>query len=832
MNQHVFITKKQFLLITWLFVILSISSVQAMIPAQIHFQGMLTDSEGKIVAKDQHVIIFSIWDKQSPSSESTPLWKERHLVTVENGVYSVLLGSHVLFADPDQDPSTDDALSFADPYFLDIQYKDRSLTSKGKLFPLTTVWNAFRAKTSEGRLVTHVKNDHIIQASDDIVFAQNGSQITLPKASNNKGRQISIKKSDNINKGLSIRCQANDQIIASQTSHAASAAITLTHAYEEISLVSDGNIWWGMGQNYISMDQLDLTDQIESNEIKNGSITTIDIAPDAGIAYKQLSLLESIKGSDIVQGEIKASHIHAQSISNVHIADSAQIAYSKLELNGHIGQADLKPESVDSKIIKDGSLKDSDIAEDAHIQYQKLNLMHAIQNTDLTPDSVDSETIKDGSVVDSDIAEDAQIQYQKLNLVRAIQHSDLKANTVDSEIIQNKTIRDIDIANNARIQYNKLKLTDSIRTIDIQDQTITPSKMNHLHSMGLKNQALTSDGRGGFQWKHMNVLDHVYVVGAGSVFETISDAIAEAKKHQDPVLIKVGPGVYNEQVVTRFKTCIEGAGQGLTIIRFHGGEQGTSSSATVVGYSDVELRNLTIISDASTTKLPNAIGLYNLSSVLLKNLTIKVLGGTAYNYGIYNDRCLPVINDVNVRVRSTVTEESWNYGIYNEYADAHIENVNIQAWGGDRTFGLANKSSFPVIFHTHVTASAGVMKNRGIWNESSSPKIFYSEVIVSGVCHDNYGIENYNNSSPIIKDSLIKAVGLTSYGLYQWGSSQDAIRIYSSSMSGETNSIYGNNAQFLIVNSQLEGSISAQVRCISSFDRDFFPLDQNCLPSH
>jgi hypothetical protein len=790
MSQHVFITRQKFLLLTWLLFIFSISGVQAKIPAQIYFQGMLTDSEGKIVARGQHVIIFSIWDKQSPSSESRPLWKERHLVTVENGVYQVLLGSHISFTDPDQKPSTDDALSFADPYFLDIQYKDRSLTTKGKLFPLTTVWTAFRARTAEGHLVTRVNNDHRIQASDDVIFAQGGCQITLPGASNNKGRQISIKKADNTNKGVSIRCLANDQIIAPQTANNASVAITMTRAFEEISLISDGHIWWGMGQHYISMDQIDLTDRIESKDIKNGSITNLDIAAEAGIAYNKLSLIASIQGNDIIDRTIKASHIQPQSITNMHLADSAKIAYSKLTLSGHVG------------------------------------------HSDLTPESVDSTNIKDGSIIDTDIAENARIQYQKLNLVRAIQHRDLKANTVDSEIIQNKTIRDIDIANNARIQYDKLKLTDSIRTIDIQDQTITPSKLNHVHSMGQKNQALTSDGRGGFQWRHMNALDHVYHVGAGSVFETINDALAEINKHQEPVLIKVGPGVYNEQVITRFKTCIEGTGQGITIIRFHGGEQGTSESATVVGYSDVELRDISIISDASTTKLPNAIGLFNLSSVRLRHVTISAFGGTAYNYGIYNDRCEPVLNDVNVRVRSTVTEESWNYGIYNEYADAHIENVNIQAWGGDRTFGLANKSSFPVIFHTHVTASAGVMKNRGIWNESSSPKIFYSEVIVSGVCHDNFGIENYNNSSPIIKDSMIKAVGLTSYGLYQWGSSQEAIRIYSSSMSGETNSIYGSNAHFLITNSQLEGSINAQVRCISSFDRDFFPLNQNCLPSH
>lgn len=789
MNQYLFIIKNRLFWITWLLFFLLVNGIQAKIPAQIHFQGMLTDNEGNIVENGQHVLIFSIWDQQSQFTQQKPLWTERHLITVENGVYSILLGAHVPFDDPDQNPSTDDALSFAVPYYLDIQYKDRSLTSKGKLFPLTTVWTAFRANTSEGRLVKKVSKDQTIQANEDIIFAQSGIQLTLPDAANNKGRLITIKKADNQTKSVAIHCQANNQIIAPQTAHTESTSITLTQAFEELSLISDGHSWWGMGQNYFSLDQIDLTDQINASSIKNGSITGMDISPQAGITYEQLSLFQSIKGSDLADGAIKSPQIHSQSISNIHIIDSAGIAYSKLALAGHISSTDLKSESVDSNIIKNGS------------------------------------------IINSDIADDAQIQYEKLKLVRAIQYKDLKPNIVDSEIIKNKTIRDIDISNNARIQYNKLELTDSIRTIDIQDQTITPSKLNHLHSMGHKNQALTSDGRGGFHWKNMDVLDHVYVVGAGSIYETINDALAMAKMHQEPVLIKVGPGVYNEQIVTRYKTCIEGAGQGITTIRFHGGEQGSLASATVVGYSDVELRNLTIISDATTTKLPNAIGLYNLSSVNLRYVTVKSLGGTAYNYGIYNDRCHPVINNVIVDVRSTVTEESWNYGIYNEYANAHIENVEIQAWGGDRTFGLANKSSFPVIFHTHITASAGVMKNRGIWNESSSPKILYSEVIVSGVCHDNFGIENYNNSSPIIKDSMVKAVGLTSYGLYQWGSSQDDIRIYSSSLSGETNCIYGNKAHFLISHSQLEGSISAKVRCVSSFNQDFFPLDLKCLPS-
>ena len=852
----------------WIFSILSIGIGWAQIPEKIHFQGMLTDEKGQLIQSGQHSLVFSIWNEQKPSDSNAALWKETHIVTVENGVYSVLLGSNTPFSNPDKNPSTQDALTFASPYFLDIQYKKRSLTTNGKRFPLTTVWTAFRASTVEGRLVTSITKNHRIQPKDDIVFAIGGVHVTLPKASTNKDRLVTIKKADTTPKGVYINCQ--DQIVSPQTVGSTKSSITLTQALEELTVISDGQKWWGMGQQHISLNHLNLVNTIKAADIKDGTITRKDISPDAGISYKQLTLFNSIQGRDIVTATIKGSHLQKQSISNIHMALDAAIAYTKLDLDGQIQSSDLKINSVDSKIIQDLSIADADIAKNAAISYNKLSLFGQIRSTDLRSECVDSQIIKNQtitdedislkaaisytklalsgqiqytdlthecvnshiiknqSIINEDISPDAKIQYNKLDLARAIQHSDLQTDSVDSEIIQDKTIRNIDIANNARIQYKKLKLTDSIRTLDIRDQTITPSKLNHLKSMGEENQALASDGQGGFKWTHMNVLDNVYVVGAGSVYETIDDALAVAKTHTRPILIKLGPGVFHGQVVTRSNMCIEGAGQHLTSIRFHGGDQGTSSSATVVGYTDVELRNLTIISDATGSKYPNAIGLYNLASTTIKNITIRVLGGKAYNYGIYNDRCLPTITHVRVNVRSTITEESWNYGIYSEFSDAHIKNVVIESWGGDRTFGIANKSSFPIITHTRITASAGVMKNRGIWNESSSPRISNTEVIVSGVCHDNFGIENYNNSSPIIKQAMVKAVGLTSYGLYQWGSSQDAIRIYSSTISGETNAIYGSNAQFLVSHSQIEGEISGKIRCVGAFDRDFFPLDAGC----
>jgi hypothetical protein len=908
-------------MIEGIILLLAISSnVCAQIPEYIHFQGMLTDQKGQFITSGQHSVLFSIWDQKTVNSQSKPIWKERHLVTIENGVYNVLLGSHTSFSDPDNDPSTSDALTFAIPYYLDIICNNRSLTTNGQLFPMTSVWTAFRSQTSVGRLLTVVNQPYDIHSTDDILLVKGGTTINLPKASLHKNRIITIKKSDSNTKSVQINCHEKDTIAASHTLSTEKRFILLTKPFEDITLISDGHKWWELGQGKMAVDhqlmipyaRLNLENAILTKDITDGTISHVDISPQAGITYQQLNIKQSIQGDDIVidgidsshiknqtisnidiasnasiaysklnldasitgkdivdntilsshiknqtisnidiasnasiaysklnlntsitgkdivDNTILSSHIQDQSISNIDIATNASIAYSKLHLEASIQSKDIANNAIASNHIKDHSIKNSDIQAKAEIAYSKLSLEHSIQHSDLTHDSVDTKNITNETIVNDDISNDANIQYHKLNLVRAIQHRDLKSETVDSDIIQNKTIRNIDIADNARIQYKKLDLTDSIKTIDIKDHVIIPSKLNHVNAMGDQNQALVSDGQGGFQWKNIDVLDHVYVVGQGSAYETIADALSEAKTHRQPVLIKLAPGIYNEQVVTRENTCIEGSGQNITIIRYSGGTRGNASSATVVGYTNVEIRDLTIISDASQQANQNAIALFNPSSVSIKNVTIKAYGGTSYNYGIYNDRSEPIICRTYVSVRSTVSEESWNYGIYNESSNAHIDNVDIQSWGGDRTFGIANKSSFPVIHQTRVRCSAGVMKNRGIWNESSSPRICHSEVIVSGVCHDNYGIENYNNSSPIIKNSMVKAVGLTSFGLYQWGSSKDSIKIYSSTIAGETNCIYGSSATFLLANSQLEGDISGQTTCVSSYNQHFLMLDKTC----
>ena len=853
----------------------------AQIPEHIHFQGMLTDEKGQIITSGQHSVLFSIWNQPTASQQTKPLWEERHFVTIENGVYNVLLGSHTSFSDPDNNPSTNDGLTFAMPYYLDITYNDRSLATTGQLFPLTSVWSSFRAKTVEGRLLTSIDQPYNIQAKDDILLVKGGVTVSLPKAALSKNRIITIKKSDPETKSVQVNCQEKDIIISSQTETIEKRFVLLTKPFEDITMISDGVHWWTLGsgkmnannnsmivpytnlnladavltkdikdgtithvdissQADISYQQLKLNqsiqgtdiiiDAIDTSHIKDNTITNFDIASTAAIEYSKLHLVASIKGKDIIDNAIVSRHIRNNTISNIDIASTAAIEYSKLHLEDSVKSNDIIDNTITSKDIKDHTILNIDIALNATIDYSKLNLDNSIQRTDIVDNAVDTATIKNETIINEDIAENAKIAYHKLNLSRAIQHSDLKSETVDSEIIQNKTIRNIDIADNARIKYKKLDLTDSIRTIDIKDQTIIPSKLNHLDSMGSQNQALLSDGKGGFQWKGVDVLDYVYVVGKGSAYETINDALAVVRTHYHPALIKVGPGIFDEQVITRENICIEGSGQNITIIRYTGGQRGNSTSATVVGYTNVELRDLTIISDASQEKNQNAIALFNPSSVTIKNVTVKAYGGKSYNYGVYNDRSQPYIQNVSVNVRSTVTEESWNYGIYNEFSDVHIDNVDIQAWGGDRTFGIANKSSFPVIYHTRVTSSAGVMKNRGIWNESSSPRICHSEVIVSGVCHDNYGIENYNNSSPIIKNSMIKAVGLTSFGLYQWGSSTDSIKIHDSTIAGDTNCIYGSSATFLVANSQLEGEISAKTTCVSSFNQDFQMLDNTCQP--
>jgi len=109
------------------------NSIYAEAPHLINYQGKLTDSEGTAVSDGTYEITFRIYDALS---EGNFLWEEVQTVTVEKGLFNVLLGG-----------VNDLDLPFDTGYWLGIKVGDDSEMAPRQR--ITSVGYAIRAETAD-----------------------------------------------------------------------------------------------------------------------------------------------------------------------------------------------------------------------------------------------------------------------------------------------------------------------------------------------------------------------------------------------------------------------------------------------------------------------------------------------------------------------------------------------------------------------------------------------------------------------------------------------------------------------------------------------------------
>jgi len=99
--------------------------------------------------------------------------------------------------------------------------------------------------------------------------------------------------------------------------------------------------------------------------------------------------------------------------------------------------------------------------------------------------------------------------------------------------------------------------------------------------------------------------------------------------------VLVAPGVYNEQVTMKANVDIQGAGIGKTISHYTGGSSQNSSSATVIGANNAELRFVTVESSASSSF---AIGFFSDGvSARLTHVAATATGGSLLSIAVSAD---------------------------------------------------------------------------------------------------------------------------------------------------------------------------------------------------
>ncbi len=339
----------------------------------------------------------------------------------------------------------------------------------------------------------------------------------------------------------------------------------------------------------------------------------------------------------------------------------------------------------------------------------------------------------------------------------------------------------------------------------------------------------------------------VIVAKSGGDFDTISAALDSIGDASDAnrYLVKVMPGIYNEQVMMKPYVDIEGAGELTTKITCTGFEV---FSGTLVGADNTEVRLLTI---ENTGGASYAIAVYNnAASPAMTDMTVAAAEG-ATSLGVYNDQSSPAMTNLAVTVSGvfesygvfnstssstmtnvtvTVTGEGiYSIGVVNQDSSTKMTNVTATASGLSYTWGVLNFGSSPTMTNVTATASGGTYAG-GVANSDSSVTMTNVTATASEGVH-SYGVENLR-SSVTIQNSAIRASGGTdNYGIHSTLSPDpNTVTVNNSQVTGSTGTIYCDPVDACRAGASLldGGPVSGSVVCAGVYDESYTFYANTC----
>ena len=317
----------------------------------------------------------------------------------------------------------------------------------------------------------------------------------------------------------------------------------------------------------------------------------------------------------------------------------------------------------------------------------------------------------------------------------------------------------------------------------------------------------TLDGQhaSAFQQHAHNLL---VVAKSGGDYTTITNALNSITDNSadNPYLIYVAPGIYNETVTMKPYVDIEGAGEQATKITYTGSV--FYSTGTVVSADNAELRFLSV-ENTGGAYYSIAICNYN-TSPRLTHVSAIASGATDTTYGVFNYYSSPTMTDVTVsssggvvnysvnnnygspkmtNVTVTASDGTSNCGVCNNSSSAAMESISITILGGTDNYAVNNNNSSPAMTNVIATVSGGTNSNTGIYNSTSSPAMTNVIVTTSGGTYSE-GVFNYTSSPTMTNVTATASGGVNNYGVWNSTSSAPVLLDVTASASGGTNS-YG-----------------------------------------
>lgn len=369
----------------------------------------------------------------------------------------------------------------------------------------------------------------------------------------------------------------------------------------------------------------------------------------------------------------------------------------------------------------------------------------------------------------------------------------------------------------------------------------------------------------------------VVVAKSGGDFTSIQaaldfiDGLGDAAAN-NPYLVYVAPGVYEEQVTLLAHVTLKGAGEGATIIRWTGGSQAPwqgAGSATLIGVDDATVRHLTVESDGAgqgfavglfnggasptvsnvTAAAWNAgdtrgVANYNGAAPRMSEVTAIAADGTR-NHALTNDASSPLMTDITARasggedafgilqwgsaapifrdVYASASDAIDNFALFSDGGAPTITNAVLHAAGGNYAIAVYGRNSAQGLMrNVTMTASDASAINYGLYTIDSSPELTDVDITASGGS-TTYGVLA-ENSSPTMTSMVIRAVNgsVDNFGVVSTDSSP---MIRQSVIVGSTSSVgQSGSGSTLIANSQLIGPWSTGLTCFDNYDETLAPV--------
>jgi len=464
--------KKSCLISVIIYFLSLISSVNvfAEIPKIINFQSILVDNGSVAVEEGNYTMTFSLWS--GVDENSIRLWAETKSVSINRGLYSVELGSSTAF------PNT---LTFAEPYYLGIQVNGGNyLKIDDSFIPLTTNAYAFRSKTAAGRAVRQVMSSETLTPSDDIILADGNITITLPSASDTRGKIFTI---ENIgSQTVAIETNGSQKIDNDSDT-------SLASKFDQVTLVSNGDQWFRLGFTKPGPES------ISSTELANSFIQASKFSQSDGSALTNgnsgLFLQSNGDGTfswgdaTITKDSVSYTELSSDAVRETEMSDNSIVA-SKLSSAG--GNA-LDNGSSGMRLQSNGdgtfSWAEASIAE------------NAIHYTELAAVSVRITEIIDNSIVASKLAGNGSALNNGIAGQYLVSNGDGTFSWSSSSVAENS------------INYTELS-PGAVRTTELADESVNISKiisgailstkLAGISDNGITGASLISNGDGTFGW--------------------------------------------------------------------------------------------------------------------------------------------------------------------------------------------------------------------------------------------------------------------------------------------------------------------------------------------